>query len=457
MTTAKMDRTGTAVPFEVDQQTWKDIDLFDDGRVGPAYSLFNRVKTGGGEEALVRMLRTPSNQRSLLQGRRDTIRFFQEKRVDLRVGREQLKRIEHYLSSGIFLIPDRWLKALLYSLRNQARQSTGHGALINGVRMTVSLLRYLYQLRETWLADDCPAALAQELNELPGLIADQRVSALVMGASRHLRLMDLAWCDHYFRGSGKACLRHLLRLLYEWDVFEAVATVTQQHGLSFPQYDDAPEPCVRAEGLFPITLNGAVPSDLELGKGVRLGLITGASRAGKTSFLKSFGLAVYLAHVGFPVPARSFRTTIFNGLVITIEPPDCLGQGFSRSYAEARRLKEVLSQVKQKRRVMVIFDELFGTHLNDAGGEPLQVIEGLAALEGSLFLLSSPGGDMAESLHANPHIFLACFESEMEGGVPWHSYRLKEGVCNERTGTAWLRQEGILDMLEELQLGRVIN
>ncbi len=62
--------------FEVDKQTWKDIDLFDQGRRGAVFALFNKVKTTGGGDALERMLKNPSNQRPVLEARRDTIRFF---------------------------------------------------------------------------------------------------------------------------------------------------------------------------------------------------------------------------------------------------------------------------------------------------------------------------------------------------------------------------------------------
>ena len=311
MTTIKMDRTATAIPFGVDKQTWKDIDLFDQGGAGPVFTLFHRVKTRGGEEALERMLKNPSNHRMLLEGRRDTIRFFRDKNIDLQIGREQLKKIENYLSSGLFLFPELWSKALIYSLRNQVKQSSSYLLVVNGIRTTVSLLRHVFDLRKTLLAEGCPEILAHELAGLPGLLTDQRVRELLMGASRHLSLTELARCDRYFRGTGKACLRRLLQLLYDWDVFEAVAAVAQQYNLSFPQYDDSPAPRVQVEGLFPPLLVNAVPNDLELGSGTNLCLVTGANMAGKSTFLKSFGLAVYLAHVGFPVPARFFKTTTF--------------------------------------------------------------------------------------------------------------------------------------------------
>lgn len=456
MKTAKMDRTGMPIPFEVDKQTWNDIDLFEQGGVGPVFTLFCRVKTAGGAEALERILKTPSNHRALLEGRRDVIRFFLEKGVDLPIGREQLKKIEHYLSSGFPHFPDSWSKILIFSLRHQAKKEPAYSTIVRGTRTTVSLLRRLFQLREGWLVPDCPRMLAEELEGLPEMITDGKVRDLLLGASRHLTRIDLARCDRYFRGAGKPGLRRLLQLLYEWDVFEAVAAVAQHHDLCFPQYDDCdlPEPAVEVQGLFPLLLVNAVPNDFELGGKANLCFISGA--AGKSTFLKSFGLAVYLAHVGFPVPARSFRTTIFNGLITTIDMSDSIGQGLSRCYAEVRRVKETICQIKERQRVLVIFDELFrGTPLKDAGRASLQVIDALAGNGDSLFLVSTHVVEIADGLKRNPNIRFSCFESTMEGGVPWHSYKLKEGVSNERMGMLLLLNEGVLEMLEEMQTGRI--
>ena len=454
MQTAKKDRV--RLPFEVDTQTWKDIDLFHQGGVGPVFNLFCRVKTTGGAETLERMLKTPSNQSTLLKGRRDVIRFFRDAGIDLPIGREQLNKIEHYLSSGFSRFPDSGHKILVFSIRKQLKKEPAYFRVIQGIRTTVSLLRHLFQLRKEWLLREPPAMLAEALEGLPESIADRSVRELLLGGSRHLGLLDLARCDRYFRGAGRVFLHRLLQLLYELDVYEAVASVAQQYDLCFPEYDDFDAPLVGTTGLFPLLLSGAVCNDFELGGDANLCFISGAGMAGKSTFLKSFGLAVYLAHVGVPVPARSFRTTIFNGLITTVNLADSVGQGFSRCYAEVSRVKETLRQVKDKQRILVIFDELFrGTPVKDAGGASLRLIDAMSGIEDSLFLVSTHVAEIADGLQGNPNIRFACFESTMEGGVPWYAYKMREGVSNERMGMLLLRNEGVLDMLEAMQPSRV--
>jgi len=48
--------------------------------------------------------------------------------------------------------------------------------------------------------------------------------------------------------------------------------------------------------------------------------------------LKSIGIAVYVAHIGFPVPAKQLQTTVFNGLLTTINLADNIENGLSHYY-----------------------------------------------------------------------------------------------------------------------------
>jgi len=440
------------VEFEVDKQTWKDLDLFDQGRRGLVFEFFNKVKTIGGGDALERLIKTPSNQRPVLEGRRDTIRFFADQGIDLRIDREQLKAVEHYFSCGIALFPGVFLDAAFYTFRNQVKQSAQYYTVTGGVRRTVSVLRQLFRQTEEWLDCGCPDMLVGGVLEAVELIFDSRVKAILFSAERPLTMMELARCDHFFRGAGTDSLRRILDLAYEWDAYQAVAGVAQQRDLSFPHYKEGDRPALRAEGLFHPLLSSPVANDYRMGGEANLCFISGANMAGKSTFLKSVGLAVYLSHVGFPVPARFWETTIFNGLITTVNLADNISQGYSHFYTEVRRVKEVVMKMREKKKMVVIFDELFrGTNVKDASDASLRVIDSFAGVPGSLFLVSTHIVEIAEGLQRNPTIFFACFESTMEGGMPWYSYKLRGGISNERMGMLILKNEGILEMLAEMK------
>jgi DNA mismatch repair protein MutS len=449
-----VDRGESAsIPFEADKQTWKDLDLFDQGRRGLIYGLFNKTRTTGGGDALERMLKEAGGDRSVLETRRDIIKFFRDRNIELPIGRH-LADIEHYLNCAFELFPANLAEAFVYQVRNQVKESPRYYIVTGGVKRTVSLLRQVFEVTATWRTGDCPGQLAATLHGLPELITDRRVRTLLLERSGPLRWRDMARCDHYFRETGKGAIRKLLDLVYEWDAYQSVAATAQQHDLCFPEYSDDPQPLIQAEGLFHPLVPNAVANDYVIGSEANLCFISGPNMAGKSTFLKSFGLAVYLSHLGFPVPAKSFRTMLFHGLITTVNLADSISQGYSHFYAEVRRVKEVASKICEKRRIVVIFDELFrGTNVRDASDASLRIIEAFAGIEGCLFLVSTHIVEIAPELQGNPNIFFSCFAATMEGGVPWYSYKLKEGVSNERAGMVILRNEGILDLLARARNG----
>jgi DNA mismatch repair ATPase MutS len=416
------------------------------------FQLFDKVKTTGGGDVLEQLLKNPSNQLSLLEARRDTIRWFTENGIELRVNREQLNTVEHYLSCGIGLFPASFPDAAIYTFRNHFKPSSQYYTVTHGVRQTVSVLRQLFRQAQEWLESGCAEALAAMAVQLRELASDPRVASILFSPERELTTMELAPCDHFFRGQHTDSLRRMLDILYEWDAYMAVASAARQYGLCFPTYTGATLPAVKVQGLFHPLLTNPVANDYQMGGEANCCFISGANMAGKSTFLKSIGLAVYLSHVGFPVPAQEWETSLFNGLITTINLADNISQGHSHFYTEVRRVREVVLAIRNKQRMFVIFDELFrGTNVKDASDASLQVINGLAGVRGSLFLISTHIVEIAGGLQHNPSIFYACFESTMEGGVPWYSYKLRSGISNERMGMRILMNEGILEMLAEMR------
>jgi DNA mismatch repair ATPase MutS len=86
-----------------------------------------------------------------------------------------------------------------------------------------------------------------------------------------------------------------------------------------PEPVPAGAPALAARGLYDVSLSlamgttRAVGSDLDA-DGRRLVVITGANRGGKSTFLRSLGLAQLLLQAGVFVPAQAFRADLRHGL-----------------------------------------------------------------------------------------------------------------------------------------------
>lgn len=94
-----------------------------------------------------------------------------------------------------------------------------------------------------------------------------------------------------------------------------VGRVARERDFSFPVALTDDEMSIGIKGLFHPALPGAVSNDLEITKSKNIFFLTGANMAGKSTLMKSFGIAVYMAHMGFPVAAKSIRFPFKTGYI----------------------------------------------------------------------------------------------------------------------------------------------
>jgi DNA mismatch repair ATPase MutS len=171
--------------------------------------------------------------------------------------------------------------------------------------------------------------------------------------------------------------------------------------------------------------------------------------AGKSTFMKAFGIAVYLAHMGFPVAAKNMRFSVKDGLYSSINVPDNLNMGLSHFYAEVLRVKKVAEAVSESKDLIVIFDELFkGTNVKDAYDATLAVTEAFAENRNCFFIISTHIIEVGEELRDRCNNFrFAYLPTIMEGVIPRYTYKLKDGITADCQGMIIIENEGILDII----------
>ena len=173
--------------------------------------------------------------------------------------------------------------------------------------------------------------------------------------------------------------------------------------------------------------------------------------AGKSTFIKSVGASVFLAHIGMGVPARRMKLTQFDGMLSNINVVDNIAKGESFFFNEVQRIKNTIEKINNGKKWLVLIDELFkGTNVQDAMKCSLTVIKGLIKIKNSLFILSTHLYEIGEELKRFPNISFQYFETIVRDEQLEFSYQLKEGISNDRIGYVILKREKVVDMLEKL-------
>lgn len=435
--------------FIIDKQTLTDLKIFNKPQSDSIFGIFNKAQTRGSAQILEDMFRYPLSEAEKICERIAIFQFFIDRKVELKFNSEWFDSIEHYLSNT----DERArLKAHNNTMRQRINRLIGadvaYAMIYKAVISTAQLCEVVRELTHT--LKDAPAALRYDLETLERLLATETF-AWTASETKRLPYVRVAACDDLLRYKGINDFRRLLEILYRIDVYGAVAKVAVKQGFVLPQVLPADADDLYIKGLRHPLLKNAVANDVTLEKGQKVIFLTGANMAGKSTFMKSFGTIMFLAHMGFPVPAEEMRFSVHNGMYTTINLPDNMHMGFSHFYAEVRRLKKVADQVNRVGRLVIIFDELFrGTNVKDAHEATVEVMRAFADRSDCIFMISTHIIEAGEDLKdRSDSIKFVYFPTIMQAdGKPKYTYRLTEGITGDRHGMMIVNNERIIEILK---------
>lgn len=237
----------------------------------------------------------------------------------------------------------------------------------------------------------------------------------------------------------------LRRWLDAWAEFEALNSLAcyayENPEDCWPEFD-AGTAAFRAEGLgHPlIARDRCVVNDVSLGHTCRFCILSGSNMSGKSTLLRSVGLAAVLAFAGAPVRARSLRLAVMR-LCASISIVDSLGEGKSKFLAEVERLREML-QLSAAGPALFLIDEIFsGTNSPDRRAAAEAVVRTLAA-RGAIGAVSTHDVALAAiASHGGENLHMGSREGS-DNPLDF-DYKLKRGVTTESNALAIARMAGV--------------
>jgi ABC-type multidrug transport system fused ATPase/permease subunit len=174
-----------------------------------------------------------------------------------------------------------------------------------------------------------------------------------------------AWVVHGVQNFKANHGEEFERLLDEAAELESL--ISQSHALHLPQMTFAnsstDKVMIEAAALAHPLIAQAVPNDVKIEIGETL-IITGSNMSGKTTFLRTIGMAMQMHRAGLPVRAGSVRIKELP-LMTSIRITDDLAEGESFFYAEVKTLKAMIDTAKQTPLVCIIDEMLKGTNTRE--------------------------------------------------------------------------------------------
>lgn len=422
--------------LQTDDQTIEDLRLFSRREHTGIYDIYKHTYTRGGEEVLEKMFRSPLSDLEAITKRSGIIASFTRLQAKFPFDPSLLDNVEKYLAhSG--------------ENKNGQKATLGEKEINHGV---AALIELLHAMRNFVESGDIVkvSGLRETCKEMLSLLNAPELEPVFKEKPKtKLSYAAVTAFDVLMRVRERDKVLAILQFIYLLDVYISVAHVASKRNFVFPVPHPKGSNILKIECVYHPELEKPVANSLTMNADKSVVFLTGANMAGKSTFLRSFSTAVYIAHMGFPVAASSMEFSVMDGVYTTINLPDNLGIGASHFYAEVLRVKKMATELGAGKSLFVLFDELFrGTNVKDAHEGTVAITHAFAGKRNSMFIISSHIVEAGEELRQKPNIGFHYLPTRMNGTVPEYTYTLEKGITDDRHGMIIIRNEGILETLK---------
>ncbi|WP_127127068.1 MutS-related protein [Pseudoflavitalea rhizosphaerae] len=425
--------------LQTDDQTIEDLRIFGKRNGSGVFDLYNKVHTRGGESLLKEMFRAPLSDQELINARSSIIRHFAGNKTPFP------------FSASIFDMAEKYLRSAGETrMQGNDKAVLSEKEIANGVAGIIEMMQLCRAFIESETVKQVEA-YRQERESIAMILSDSVFDPVHKEILRtKLSYAAVAAYDVLFRVREQAKVNRLMTHIYYLDVLLSVAAIANEKHFIFPKALEKEPATLLLEGVYHPELEAPVANELTLSNNRNFIFLTGANMAGKSTFLRSVSVAMFLAHMGFPVAAKKMEFSVMDGIYTTINLPDNLGIGASHFYAEVLRVKQVAAELGKGRSMFVVFDELFrGTNVKDAHEASVAVSLSFSKKKNSLFIISSHIIEAGEELKQLNNIGFLFLPTRMNGSMPEYTYRIENGITDDRHGMIIIRNEGILEILEK--------
>lgn len=437
--------------YTIDNQTYIDLNLTGRYKTNSIFSLFNQTLTKGGSNIMEKAFSEPFTTAEEVNAARDTFIAFGKLKNILQIEQKDVEEVDEYMGVSspssliLSLISTYRLKLAAMVLSDNTFESS-----IDGIKKVQNFLNnisnFVFEVKTVLPV----GRLLDKVNVVVDFLNEERIQSFLKDAIAHMGYMKIADYNMLLRSTQRKNLTLTIRLIEELDFYLTVAKVGKKHAYTYANAISG-DMTFNIKNMRHPCVPGAVGNDVIMTHSTNLMFLTGANMAGKSTLMKSFGISLYLAQLGFPLAADSMTFTPMEGMFTSINVPDDISQGYSHFYAEVMRVKGVAEEVAKKKRLLIIFDELFkGTNVKDAYDGTAAITRAFSRCDRSMFIISTHIMEVGEMLKTEcSNVLFRYLPTILENDRPRYTYKLTEGIADDRYGLKIIHNERIIDIIKE--------
>lgn len=172
-------------------------------------------------------------------------------------------------------------------------------------------------------------------------------------------------------------------------------------------------------------------------------ILTGSNMSGKSTFLRSLGINMVLAGTGSPICAVKANVHPLNVLV-SMRLSDSLNDNESYFFAEVKRLKEIMDKADKTISFVLLDEILRGTNSDDKRTGTVEVIKKMIAKK-VIGAIATHDLKVCDTSQEYPDTLInKCFEVEIIDNELAFDYKLRDGVCKNKSATFLMKKMEVI-------------
>ncbi|BDU26656.1 DNA mismatch repair protein MutS [Flavobacterium sp. GSB-24] len=172
-------------------------------------------------------------------------------------------------------------------------------------------------------------------------------------------------------------------------------------------------------------------------------ILTGSNMSGKSTFLRSLGINMVLGGIGSVVCASEAKIHPLPVLV-SMRLSDSLSDSESYFFAEIKRLKQIMDALENQPAFVLLDEILRGTNSDDKRNGTIEVVKKIISKK-AVGAIATHDIEVCLTTNEYPEILTnQCFEVEIQNNELHFDYKLRNGICKNKSATFLMQKMGVI-------------
>ena len=172
-------------------------------------------------------------------------------------------------------------------------------------------------------------------------------------------------------------------------------------------------------------------------------ILTGSNMSGKSTFLRSLGINMVLSGMGSVVCANEANVHPLPVLV-SMRLSDSLSDSESYFFAEIKRLKQIMDELEGNAAFVLLDEILRGTNSDDKRNGTIEVVKKVIAHK-AIGAIATHDIEVCLTTNEYPNLLTnKCFEVEIVNDDLHFDYKLRDGICKNKSATFLMKKMGVI-------------